>query len=122
MTDVEWTTYRGWTESVTCMSGEAGPNGVVYLRTLPAVCAHRRRHRNRGSEAELPDSLLEGLHDVHEAYIGSLAEQGVPVLVVDGNIEESTVTESHHHDVVRQIVGFVQGLQAENAATLYRNA
>lgn len=113
--DVEWVTYRGWVDSVTHMSGEEIPNGVIYLRTLPGICAQRRRARNRCAEADLPDELLQGLHEVHDAYIRGLTEQGVPVLLVDGNVDEATMSESDVHDIVRVIVGFVDGLHGEKA-------
>lgn len=105
--DVDWVTYRGWVQSVSKMSGERGPYGVIYLRTSPRVCSDRRRDRDRESETDLPDSLLEELHTAHEAYIKTLTEHGVPVLMVDGDVDAS---ESERHDQVRVIVAFVEGL------------
>lgn len=116
--DIEWVTYRGWIDSVTRMSGEERPNGVVYLRTDPAICSHRRKLRNRGAEADLPDSLFQELHAVHEAYIKRLTDAGVPVLLVDGNVDEVSMSQSDMHDVVRVIIGFVDGLQGEKAKLL----
>lgn len=108
--DVQWVTYRGWVDSATRMSGEAGPNAVVYLRTSPGVCAQRRRLRSREAECDLPDALLEELHGVHDAYVRSLTERGVPVLLVDGDTDSSGM-----QDVVRVILGFLDGLYGEEA-------
>lgn len=105
--DVQWVTYRGWVHSVQQMSGEQFPNAVVYLRTSPAICASRRRTRNREAESDLSDTLLEDLHALHDSYIRGLTDRGVPVLLVDGDPE---MDASEGNDVVRVIVEFVEGL------------
>lgn len=111
--DVQWVTYRGWIDSVTRISGEDCPQGVVYLRTSPSVCSLRSRMRSRGGEGDLPDALLEELHLVHEAYIGRLAERGVPVLLIDGNANESSMSDTAKLDIVRVVVSFVEGLMKQ---------
>lgn len=108
--DVQWVAYRGWVESVTRISGEAGPDAVVYLRTSPAVCASRRRLRNCCAEADLPDVLLEDLHVIHDVYVKELSDRGLPVLVIDGDVDDPLVVGS--------IVSFVEGLLPTEKVTL----
>lgn len=108
--DVEWVTYRGWVESVNKMCGENQPHGVVYLRTSASICARRRETRDRGAENGLPASLFDELHDAHEEYIKDLRHHGVPVHVINGDIDQWSMTEVDRQNTVRDVIEFINGL------------
>lgn len=116
--EVEWVTYRGWIDSVSHMGGERRPQGVVYLRTSPATCSERRQRRDRGAERDLPESLINDLHLVHEAFIDGLVHDGVPLLVIDGDLDEGTV-DAVGQDHVTRILQFVQRLKEETHHDTY---
>lgn len=112
--DVQWEAYRGWVQTTSNITGEVHPAGVVYLRTSPELCGDRIRTRSRGGEAALPPTLLHGLHDAHERFVAGMVSCGVPVLTLDGDSDSSTMSEGDLQGVVRQVLGFVDGLRAEN--------
>lgn len=111
--DVQWVAYRGWVDTASRITGESHPMGVIYLRTSPAVCAARIMSRSREAESTLPSKLLLQLHEAHEAFINGLAQRGVPVLTVDGDKDAAIMPESDLRDIVRVIIGFMNGLRAE---------
>lgn len=112
--DVQWVAYRGWVDTASRITGEAHPVGVIYLRTSPEVCAARVMSRSRDAESTLPPQLLTELHEAHEAFMRGLARQGIPILTVDGDMDATKMTESDLRDVVRVVIGFIEGLRAEN--------
>ena len=75
-------------------------NAMIYVRTTPTVCLHRIAMRNRSGEDKITLEYLSAIHANHEAMIAMMSDQGIPILVLDGDKDTG--------DYTRQIVEFVQ--------------
>lgn len=64
---------------------DVGLSVVVYLKTPPSTCLARVAVRGRDAERDMDLSTLERLHDLHDAYVQEVQEEGVRVVVLDSS-------------------------------------
>ena len=98
MDDAEWATYRGWYAHTT--AGMPPMDGVVYLRTTPAVSMSRIASRRRHGEGSIDAGYIERLHATHEAWIQRVCDSGKPVLVLDGDAVGEAAIQANASRVV----------------------
>lgn len=106
--DAQELAYRAMHDTAALVAGFAGPSAVVYLRTSPEVCARRCAARARVGEDSMPEGLLLHLHVLHEDFVGSMRDVGVPVLELDGDAE--VVTEEDADGMAARVVSFLRGV------------
>ena len=66
---------------------EFSVDGMIYLRTSTDRCLERIQKRNRKGEENIDMDYLEILEDAHEEMIDKAIAQGIPVLILDGDLE-----------------------------------
>jgi len=77
---INYTIYNKWFDE---FIDDIPLNGIIYIRTDPAICQERINIRNREGEM-IPPSYSQKCHDYHESWINN---SGVSILKLDGNIE-----------------------------------
>lgn len=84
------------------------PDAVVYLRVPPRVCEARMHERGRSSEAAVPGSYLDALHDAYDDALllspAAAAGEAFRVFVVDGS-QSSDAVLADVERVVRELRG-----------------
>lgn len=113
ISDVEWVTYRGWMDTIRELVGESIPSGIVYLRTSPHICHERMNSRNRSCEDRLSLEFLSNLHDLHESFIENMVQNGVHVLVLNGDVDGSDSDEMLQ--MISMINTFVEQVRQEKS-------
>ncbi len=79
MNEVEVNVYNEYHKLV---GVEDAPNMYIYLKTPVDVCVQRIQQRGRESETQIEREYLQKIHDLHEAWLGTLDPS--MVLVLDG--------------------------------------
>ena len=75
--EIGFTIYNKWFE---CFTDILKDTKYLYLRTSPSVCAERIVKRNREGEEGIPIAYLEKIHDYHENWLKTTADD-----ILDGN-------------------------------------
>jgi len=96
------------------------PDGFIYLRANPETCMERIIKRGRSAENNLPMSLLEELHQLHEEWLIERSEScsdtnDVPVLVLDGNnnFENGRLLEELEEIHFTKVKAFIEELKKQ---------
>ena len=65
----------------------SGVDLIVYIRSDPTILKARIDQRGRSEEGEMPQQLLDRLHDYYEDWlIKGRFPKPAPVLLVNGNL------------------------------------
>ena len=111
MSTIEKQIYDFWFKWLIKVGKEAEyniePDGFIYLKTTPQKCFERIKERNRPEECDITLEYLEKLHDYHEKFFNKLQDKGIPVLVLDGDLEsDSDVNGYIYRDFAEEIIEF----------------
>ena len=82
MNDIEYDIYCRWHEWL-CNNFDVKPTGFIYLKTDPINSYDRIKKRSRDGEEEIPLEYLTLLHNLHETWMETEKNNGVPVLIID---------------------------------------
>ncbi len=96
---LEWQLYKEWFNWLVTGFTQK-PHAFIYIRTTPDVCYNRINKRSRSEEEAISRDYLESLHAKHEDWLIANNQdltQGVPVLVLDGNLEFENAPDVQEH-------------------------
>lgn len=81
----EWQMYKEWWDWIV----GKGPKicGHIYLRTSVDTVMHRLKKRNRGEECAITSDYQTNLIKKHEEWVLSCQEAGVPMLILDAEVD-----------------------------------
>jgi len=85
--DINLTIYQHWFDN---LSKEFTHDGVIYLKTSPAVCEKRIKIRNRKGE-DIPLAYLERCDQYHRKWLGDI--NNVDILVLSGDDPKAAVNQ-----------------------------
>lgn len=93
LSDIEWHSYVSWIDALmdnTLLKGSRSMkiDGIIHLDVDPNICIERIQKRSRNNGEHLISQEMMDLLNSHQCdYIQSRENEGVPVLVVDGNAD-----------------------------------
>ena len=111
---IEWQLYTDWFNFLVNQHCKA-PYGFIYLQADPLTCKERTEKRNRSSEAGIPLTYFEQIHEKHEAFLIKKQNvapliKDVPVLVLDATYDFQSDKETLT-DYLDKINTFIQVTQ-----------
>jgi deoxyadenosine/deoxycytidine kinase len=87
---MEYEVYRAYAHRAAANlrnpGSEFSVDGMIYLRTSTDRCLERIQKRNRKGEENIDIDYLHILEDAHEEMIDRAIAQGIPVLILDGDL------------------------------------
>ncbi len=90
LSDMEYEVYRAYAHRAAANlrnpGSEFSVDGMIYLRTSTDRCLERIEKRNRKGEEHIDMDYLQILEDAHEKMIDKAIAQGIPVLILDGDL------------------------------------
>ena len=101
MSEIEKQIYDFWFKWLLKLSKETKykiePDAFIYLKTSPEKCFERIQKRGREEEKEVTLEYITKVHEYHENFIEKLYNNNIPVLVLDGDIDNE-----NKHDIYQQ--------------------
>lgn len=118
--DMEWTMYTKWFDTLLAMHPPPANAVHLYLRCDPEVAFQRQRTRNREEERELTLEYMQGIHACHERWLASNNR----AVIVDVNAAEparlaSTVVAAIRAATSKPVVHAVPALDADTHSPWY---
>ena len=114
MSEIEKQIYDFWFKWLLKVSSETKykiePDAFIYLKTSPEKSFERIQKRGREEEKEITLEYIQTLHDYHERFIEKLQANNVPVLILDGDIDNENTT-SVYEEYAYEIEEFYESLQ-----------
>ena len=96
MSEIEKQIYDFWFKWLLKLSKETTykiePDAFIYLKTSPEKCFERIQKRGREEEKEVTVEYITKVHEYHEKFIQKLYDNNIPVLVLDGDIDNENST------------------------------
>jgi deoxyadenosine/deoxycytidine kinase len=114
MSEIEKQIYDFWFKWLLKLSKETKykiePDAFIYLKTNPEKCFERIQKRGRDEEKDVPIEYITKLHEYHEDFIQKLKDNNIPVLILNGNIDNENETEIYEK-YAREIENFYENLK-----------
>jgi deoxyadenosine/deoxycytidine kinase len=90
LTDMEYEIYQSYAHAAASPrnpDSKFSVDGMIYLRTSTDRCFERIQKRQRKGEENIDMDYLHILEDAHEEMIDRAVAAGIPVLILDGDLE-----------------------------------
>lgn len=114
MSEIEKQIYDFWFKWLLKLSKETKykiePDAFIYLKTSPEKCFERIQKRGREEETEVTLEYITKVHEYHEQFIKKLQDNNIPVLVLDGDINNENKLDIYQQ-YAQEIEKFYENLK-----------